>query len=394
MTISGQLTATPPIPGREMIAVTLDGVTNDPNSVSAARSTTTFDAADLQASATAYTVSYTYASRGNDASATGSSQLTVAPLAVILTGLGTYDGTTTAESNILTIANAVAGDTVDIASGSATLAGKDVGTEAITGVGTLTLGGAQASDYTLSGARGSVTITPRPITVTAMANTKTYDGTSTASALPAVTPGSLAAGDTARFTESYGSPDAGTSRTLFPSGTINDGNGGANYDVTYQTALGTINPAPLLITANNETMPFGGPVPALTASYTGFADGQTPASLATPVHVSTTATSRSSSGTYAITAEAPARRTTPSLMSTGPSPSNCRSCHRHRALETTTASSSRSLRTCWARHRTIKLLLLDGSIAERHAAANDLQQLARSRERRLLVHEGLRRRFR
>ncbi len=64
----------------------------------------------------------------------------------------------------------------------------------------------------------------------------------------------------------------------------------------------TVNPGSLTITANSQTMPFGGPVPALTASYTGFVNGDTPASLANPVALGTSATSNSESGTYLITA--------------------------------------------------------------------------------------------
>src|SRR5262249_10298609 len=58
--------------------------------------------------------------------------LTINPLAVNLTGSRTYDGTTAAASSILTVSNAIAGDTVNVASGSGTLAGKDVGSRAIT----------------------------------------------------------------------------------------------------------------------------------------------------------------------------------------------------------------------------------------------------------------------
>ena len=54
--------------------------------------------------------------------------------------------------------------------------------------------------------RGS---SPRAITVTAAANSKVYDGTTTAAATPTVTAGSLAAGDTAAFSESYDTQERG-----------------------------------------------------------------------------------------------------------------------------------------------------------------------------------------
>ena len=46
-------------------------------------------------------------------------------------------------------------------------------------------------------------ITPRPITVTAVASTKTYDGTTSSTAMPTITGGSLVAGDTAAFSETF-----------------------------------------------------------------------------------------------------------------------------------------------------------------------------------------------
>ena len=64
----------------------------------------------------------------------------------------------------------------------------------------------------------------------------------------------------------------------------------------------TVDPALLTITANSLTIPYGGAVPTLTASYTGFVDGQTPADLTTPVVLRTSATGDSPAGTYAILA--------------------------------------------------------------------------------------------
>jgi hypothetical protein len=59
----------------------------------------------------------------------------------------------------LTVANAVPGDAVSVVSGSATLAGANAGTEEISSLGTLALGGGSVANYTLNGASGSVTIT-------------------------------------------------------------------------------------------------------------------------------------------------------------------------------------------------------------------------------------------
>ena len=51
-------------------------------------------------------------------------------------------------------------------------------------------------------------------------------------------------GDTANFIETYDNPAAGTGKTLTPTGTVNDGNGGANYAYTFaNNTTGVINAA-------------------------------------------------------------------------------------------------------------------------------------------------------
>ena len=76
-------------------------------------------------------------------------------------------------------------------------------------------------------------IAPCPITVTAAANTKPYDGSTTTAAIPTINAGSLASGDTLAFIETYDTPAVGTGKTLTPSGSVSDGNGGAKYSVTF-----------------------------------------------------------------------------------------------------------------------------------------------------------------
>lgn len=76
-------------------------------------------------------------------------------------------------------------------------------------------------------------ITPAPLTISAAPNTKTYDATTSAAAIPA--PAGLQGSDTVTgLAETYNTPNAGTGLTLTvsPGYTINDGNGGNNYTVT------------------------------------------------------------------------------------------------------------------------------------------------------------------
>jgi hypothetical protein len=71
--------------------------------------------------------------------------------------------------------------------------------------------------------------------------------------------------------------------------------GSQNYNLV-------IDRASLAITANDATITYGGAVPALTASYRGFVNGDNVSSLATAPTITTTATSSSPAGVYSITA--------------------------------------------------------------------------------------------
>ncbi len=75
-----------------------------------------------------------------------------------------------------------------------------------------------------------------------------------------------------------------------------------NYAINFVDGTLTITPAPLTITANSVSTVYGVLLPAFTASYSGFVNGDMPANLTTPVMLSTTATSSSPVGTYSIVA--------------------------------------------------------------------------------------------
>jgi MBG domain (YGX type) len=75
-----------------------------------------------------------------------------------------------------------------------------------------------------------------------------------------------------------------------------------NYTISYVAGTLTIIPATLTITVNSATMTYGGTVPSLGLSYTGFVNGDKVSSLTTPPTITTTATSSSSAGVYPIAA--------------------------------------------------------------------------------------------
>ncbi len=78
--------------------------------------------------------------------------------------------------------------------------------------------------------------------------------------------------------------------------------GNSNYGAATPVSVTfTVTPAPLTITANDQTWPYAGTEPALTLTYTTLVNGDTPASLTTQPIVSTTATATSALGSYPIT---------------------------------------------------------------------------------------------
>src|SRR5208283_195132 len=78
----------------------------------------------------------------------------------------------------------------------------------------------------------------------------------------------------------------------------------SDYTITYDSGTLTVTPAELTITADNQTKVYGAALPALTASYSGFVNGDSSASLTTLPTLSTTATATShvAGSPYAITA--------------------------------------------------------------------------------------------
>ena len=173
-----------------------------------------------------------------------------------------YDGSDAATINSCTVAVVESGDTVTCsAAGPNTFNNKNVGTGKTVTATNISLGGAAAANYVLSSTSAATTanITARAITVSAATNTKVYDGTTSAAAIPTVTVGTIAAGDTAAFTESYTTKTAGTGKTLVPAGSVTDGNSGNNYAVTFANNLtGVITAKPITVNATGVNKIYDG----------------------------------------------------------------------------------------------------------------------------------------
>jgi uncharacterized membrane protein len=150
------------------------------------------------------------------------------------------------------------------------------------------------------------TVNPTALTITADNQSMVYGG-----ALPALTASysGLVNGDTpASFSVS---PNVAPALATVPANshagsdpiTIS-GAVDPNYSISYASGTLTIAPAPLTITADDKTKAYGAPLPSLTASYSGFVNGDSAASFMTQPTLTSTATASSVvvPGGYPITA--------------------------------------------------------------------------------------------
>ncbi len=159
--------------------------------------------------------------------------------------------------------------------------------------------GASDPNYNISYIDGTLTVTPAPLIITANNVVKLYGAalpTLTASCTGFVngdTVSSLTTAPTLTTTAAASSPVTGSPFPITVSGASD-----LNYIIEYQTGQLWVNPAPLTITANNATKVYGAAVPSLSASYSGFVNGDTVASLIALATTITTVTASSSVGDY------------------------------------------------------------------------------------------------
>jgi len=238
------------------------------------------------------------------ASTTATTTANIFAQALTVTATGNtklYDGTTTAAALPAITTGSL--QSTDTASFMETYDTKDVGTgKTLTPSGTVNDGNSGNNySYTFVSSTNG-TITASFLEVTAVANTKTYDGTTNASAIPGITSGSLQNTDTADFIETYDTKDVGTNKMLTPGGVVNDDNDGNNYQVTYvSTNTGIINPVTLTVTADDKIRWFGAANPMLTAHFSGFVPGDSTNVLSGNPDLSTIATPGSPPDNYPIT---------------------------------------------------------------------------------------------
>ncbi|TRZ69096.1 MAG: hypothetical protein D4R98_00670, partial [Comamonadaceae bacterium] len=196
-----------------------------------------------------------------------------------------YDGTTAMGNVVIGMTGKVTNDIVTI-SGNGAFSQKDVGTNlgyAITGI---TLASADAGNYFLSGGANSFSgndgaITAASLVITSGNVTKVYDRTTTAAGVAQVATGSQTFGSDSISggTFAFTSAAAGAgNKTVTVSGvTVNDGNNGNNYSVTYaNNTTSTITQKALTasMSAANKTYD-GSTAASVTGSSTDIITGDT-----------------------------------------------------------------------------------------------------------------------
>ena len=169
------------------------------------------------------------------------------------------------------------------------------------GTYTITASGAASGDYAITYVAGSLTVNKASLTITADDQSKTYGA-----ANPTLTASysGFVNGDAAASLTTL--PTISTTATSASHVGILRDHGRRRGDRRLHVYLRGRNAdrqqASLTITADDQTKAYGSANPSLTASYSGFVNGDTAASLTTAPTLSTTATTASHVGAYAITA--------------------------------------------------------------------------------------------
>jgi hypothetical protein len=225
----------------------------------------------------------------------GQSVMFTATVNVSSPGVGTPTGTVTFKDG----SNTLGTDSLN-GSGVATFttSALSVASHAITAVY-----GGDSNFTTSTAANLAQTVSPAPLTVTANDASKIYGQPNPA--FTASYAGFVLGQDASALGGTLGFSTPATPASHVQAGGYPITPGGltsTNYAITFVNGTLTITPDPLAITADNKSTVYGAPLPALTASYAGFVNGDTPANLATPVALSTDATASSLPGTYDISA--------------------------------------------------------------------------------------------
>ncbi|MFM9092917.1 MAG: YDG domain-containing protein, partial [Verrucomicrobiota bacterium] len=230
----------------------------------------------------------------------------------------TYTGTSAAVVSGTPALDLVAGEDVtlsgSVAAGTFASAGVANGIVVTADLSGLSVGGADAGNYTGITSALTANLTAAALTVTAGADTKVYGGTRTyGAAATAFTSSGLVNGETigsVTLTASGGTAATDRARAydLTPSAATGGTFTAANYAISYVKGTLTVTPVALTLTADGKSRAYGAANPSATYVLSGFVNGETEAGLRalTPAALSGTPAL-----TYAGTATAAAAANSP-----------------------------------------------------------------------------------
>ena len=173
--------------------------------------------------------------------------LTIDPANLTVTANGqvkTYDGLSYSGGNGVVYSGFVSGENSSVLNGTLTYSGTSQGARNV-GSYLITPGGQTATNYTIGYVSGILGITPAALYLSALPDSKIYDGNTSSSKTPVYL--GLFPGDSlSRLSQSFNSKEAGDRLLNVDSGyTIYDANAGNNYSVDSRFARGVIIPPPL-----------------------------------------------------------------------------------------------------------------------------------------------------
>jgi|GEM_PF-1010224 len=199
--------------------------------------------------------------------------LNIAPRALIITATGSnkvYNATTTATVNLSS--NALTGDLLNLAYGSANFNDKNVGSSKTVTVNDITISGTSSANYSFNTtASTSANITPFGLTVSASGTDKAYDATNTAIVNLS---GNALVGDmlVLNYTNAtFNDQNVGTGKIVNVTGIGISGVDAGNYTFNTSTiTTASITPVTLNISAQAKTKTYGDLDPALSYISAGL----------------------------------------------------------------------------------------------------------------------------
>ena len=279
----------------------------------------TYSTSSLSVIASPHSITAVYAGDGTHTGSTSSAvSQVISKKALTLSAMSgdskPYDGNNTANLTGGTLTGKVGSDSVSVSSITATYDNKNFGTGKTITISAVTLGGADASNYTVTVPFTISTgvITKLALTVSAMSGTsKPYDGNNTANLSGGTLGGviGLESVNVASISSTYDTATAGTGKTITISAVTLGGADQANYTVTVPFAISTgvittANQATLIAIVNPSTVTYGTTAALSSSGGSGTGAVTFSVGLSTGCNISggTTLNVIDASGTCAVTA--------------------------------------------------------------------------------------------